>query len=115
RLVLSAPTRRFRRASVSAAPRSAASRSGRGAAAKLHGPADLLRRDDVHLAGPTLESGRIRECGFSDVGDRLTGEKSLVAGDQDVREGEQPGEYVVLNHGAGEVLVEEIGLLLVDV
>src|SRR5690606_37042498 len=46
---------------------------------------------------------------------RLTGEKSLVAGDQDVREGEQPGEYVVLNHGAGEVLVEEIGLLLVDV
>jgi hypothetical protein len=38
-----------------------------------------------------------------------------VAGDQHVREGQQPGEHVVVDDPVGQVLEEQVGLLLVDV
>jgi hypothetical protein len=39
----------------------------------------------------------------------------LVAGDQDVRECQQPGEGVILDHLVGEVLEEKVRLFLVDI
>ena len=49
------------------------------------------------------------------AGQRLVREERLVAGDQDVGEGEQALEDVVLDDLVGEVLEEQVGLLLVDV
>ena len=55
------------------------------------------------------------ECRVGDVAQRLTGEEGLVAGDQDVGEGQQALEHVVLDDLRGEILEEQVGLLLVDV
>jgi hypothetical protein len=38
-----------------------------------------------------------------------------VGGDEHVREGQQPGEHVVLDDLVGQVLEEQVALLLVDV
>ncbi|MGH1558309.1 hypothetical protein ACRAWD_12055 [Caulobacter segnis] len=45
----------------------------------------------------------------------LLGQEGLVAGDQHVREGQQTLEDVVLDDLVGQVLEEQVGLLLVDV
>jgi hypothetical protein len=62
-----------------------------------------------------LEGGGILERRPGDVLQRLAGEEALMAGDEDVGEGEKAREDVVLDHRSGEVLEEEVGFLFINV
>ena len=65
---------------------------------------------------------RLPSLVLADVLDRLgdvrlcrVGQRSLVAGDHHLAEPGQPREGVVGDHAVGEILVEVLGLLLVDI
>ena len=62
-----------------------------------------------------LEAGDVAEGGFGDVGQSLVGEEGLVAGDQHVGEGEEPGEDVVAEDVVRQIPEEQIAFFLVDI
>ena len=77
---------------------------------------DVLVANLGHGVGLAAEETlQIVDGGFSDVAQRLLGEEGLVAGDQHIGHGDQTHQLVVPDDVAGEVLVEEVALLLVDV
>jgi hypothetical protein len=57
----------------------------------MHG-ARVTSRHHVQAPDPLLERGSVGERGLGDVRDRFPGEEPLVAGDEDVREGEEPAK-----------------------
>lgn len=66
-------------------------------------------------AARILVGGDVVDRGAGDAAQRLAGEEGLMAGDEHVREGQEPGEDIVLNGLLRQVLEEEVGLLLVDI
>jgi hypothetical protein len=79
------------------------------------GAADGCGGDLVAARSTGRERGGVAEGGLGDVAQRLLGEEGLVGGDQHVGERQQPREDVVLDDPVGEVLEEQVALLLVDV
>lgn len=61
------------------------------------------------------EVGEVPESDVSDLAQRLLREESLVPADENVVEGGEPHQVVVLDDGAGVVVVEERALVLVHV
>src|SRR5215468_9262654 len=69
----------------------------------------------MHRALPLLESGDIGERRLRDVFQSFFGEETLVAGDDDVRKGEQAREDIILDDLIRQIFKEEIGLFLINV
>ena len=61
------------------------------------------------------ETLQVVDGGLGDVAQSLLGQEGLMAGDQNVGHGDQTDQLVVTDDVAGEVLVEEVALLLVDI
>jgi hypothetical protein len=72
----------------------------------------LLNRHFVKRRNSLLKVADVGQGDFGDAFERVAGEESLVAGDDDVGEGQQPSEHVVLNDLTGQIFTEEIALFL---
>ena len=57
----------------------------------------------------------IGECGIGNIRECFFGKECLMGGDDDVRHRNQARENIIRNNMSGEVLKEDIRLLLVDI
>src|SRR3546814_14200564 len=111
--------KRTRRTKSSTACRSSvAARHGRRSGTKTHPAPDGSSGDGGKLMRRPPRLFECRQVGDRRPGDslqRLFGEKTLMARDQHIGEGEQPGENIVLDHLGGHVLEDTHLSSLIDV
>src|SRR5215475_2301426 len=69
----------------------------------------------MHRAMSLLESGDIGERRLRDIFQGFFGEETLMAGDDDIRKGEQAREDIIPDDLIGQIFKEEIGLFLINV
>jgi hypothetical protein len=62
-----------------------------------------------------LEAGQIGNRRRGDIFHRLAREEGLMAGDDDLGEGQQPRQHVVLDDLVRKVLEEDVGFFLIDI
>ena len=74
-----------------------------------------MRNDAIGATPECSELVDIQECGRGDILDRLAGEKTLVAGYQDIWESGQTHENIVVNNRIGEVFKKDAGLFFIDI
>ena len=64
----------------------------------------------------TLREGeQVRNCNPGDLGESLTGKESLVSGNQDIWEGKETSQFIVMQDLTGQVLKKDTLFLFVDV
>ena len=77
---------------------------------------DFFVADFGHGVGVAAEETlQIVDGGLGDVAQSLLGQEGLMAGDQHIGHGNQTNQLVVTDDVAGEVLVEEVAFLLINV
>lgn len=78
-------------------------------------PFHPIRADLIGRRPSLLKGGDVGQRRLGDGGERFSCKEALMGRDHDIRESEQTGEDIILNHPVGEILEEEVGLFFIDI